>query len=183
MADLRVLFCGNSYTFFHGMPQIVQQFAASRPGCHRLDFEMIAPGGCTLERHWEETGAAEAISRGAWDCVVLQEQSTRPIEDPGLMFRYARLLHREAQRVQARAVLFLTWARRDAPEAQRELTAAYRTIARELGATVAPVGIAWQTVLRKRRDLPLHEDDGSHPNHAGAYLTACVFYATLFDAS
>jgi hypothetical protein len=30
--------------------------------------------------------------------------------------------------------------------------------------------------------LKLYKNDGSHPAGPGAYLAACVFYATLFDA-
>jgi hypothetical protein len=29
----------------------------------------------------------------------------------------------------------------------------------------------------------LWQSDGSHPNEAGTYLAACVFYATLFQQS
>jgi hypothetical protein len=58
-----------------------------------------------------------------------------------------------------------------------------RRIARELGATVAPVGVAWKKALVADPKLVLHQADKSHPNPRGSYLAACVFYATLLDKS
>ena len=63
------------------------------------------------------------------------------------------------------------------------LNGAYFDIAKELNATVAPVGMAWKKALAADPKLVLHQPDKSHPNPQGSYLAACVFYATLFDKS
>ena len=60
---------------------------------------------------------------------------------------------------------------------------AYFDLAKELNATVAPVGVAWKKALAADPKLVLHQPDKSHPNPTGSYLAACVFYATLFDKS
>jgi hypothetical protein len=53
-----------------------------------------------------------------------------------------------------------------------------------LGIIVAPVGWAWQEVLRNETELHyLHSVDLSHPNLRGSYLSACVFVATMFGRS
>jgi hypothetical protein len=43
---------------------------------------------------------------------------------------------------------------------------------------VAPVWLAIEEAGSRRPDLQLLLDDG-HPNRAGSYLAACVFYALL----
>ena len=63
------------------------------------------------------------------------------------------------------------------------LNGAYLDIAKELGAGVAPVGIAWKMALAADPPFVLHRSDKSHPNPTGTYLAACVFYATLLDAN
>jgi hypothetical protein len=68
----------------------------------------------------------------------------------------------------------------DEPDSQQAITDAYTSIGRELGATVAPAGIALQSFLRKHDQPTLHDKDGSHPTRAGPYLAACVFLAVLF---
>ena len=41
---------------------------------------------------------------------------------------------------------------------------------------LVPVGAAWWDARRARPGLDLWADD-NHPNRAGSYLAACVFYA------
>jgi hypothetical protein len=77
----------------------------------------------------------------------------------------------------------MTWARQNAPESQQAITDAYLSVGRELGATVVPVGVAWQSFLRDHDRLVLHDRDQSHPTPSGSYLAACVFLAVLFKES
>ena len=63
------------------------------------------------------------------------------------------------------------------------LNGAYCDIAKQLHASVAPVGMAWKKALAADPKLALHQADKSHPNLEGSYLAACVFYATLLDKS
>jgi hypothetical protein len=78
---------------------------------------------------------------------------------------------------------FDTWCQPQKPGLAGGLNRAYFDIAQELGADVAPVGIAWQMALAAEPPFVLHKPDNSHPNPAGTYLAACVFYATLLEAS
>lgn len=189
---LRVLFIGNSYTYFNNVPALVEGLAAATTtnGLRPITTRMLAPGGASLERHWNDPEVRKTLQAGGWDYVVLQEQSTlnapylvngKPrVANPETFFRYARLLGQEIRKTGAQLVFYLTWARRDAPpEDQAMLNHAYTEMAREFGAALAPVGLAWQAVRKERPDLDLYYEDGSHPSPAGSYLAAAVLYATL----
>jgi len=76
-----------------------------------------------------------------------------------------------------------TWCQQQKAGLNGGLNGAYLDIAKELGAGVAPVGIAWKAALSADPPFVLHSQDKSHPNPTGTYLAACVFYATLLDAS
>jgi len=78
---------------------------------------------------------------------------------------------------------FETWCQQQNAGLNGGLNGAYLDIAKELGAGVAPVGIAWKAALAADPPFVLHSQDKSHPNPTGTYLAACVFYATLLDAS
>jgi hypothetical protein len=186
----RVLFIGNSYTYFNNLPQMISGLAISSREHYEMETEMVTVGGATLKRHWEEGKALEAIKRGDWNYVVLQEQSTLgvgpvvngipQIADPKTFHEYARLFDAEIKKVGARTIFYLTWARQNAPESQAALTDAYQKIAKELNAIVAPVGLAWESALKKNPRLTLHIQDKSHPTPMGSYLAACVFYAAIY---
>ena len=180
---LRVLFIGNSYTYVNDLPGQIQRLAEAADAELPLDVVSVTPGGMTLEHHWADGVARRLIRQGGWTHVVLQEQSTRPIDDPDVFFRHARLFDQEIEGVGAETVFYLTWARQHRPASQDTLAHAYLTIADELGARVAPVGIAWQRAREMDPGLVLHHEDRSHPGPTGTYLAALVFYATLFDAS
>jgi hypothetical protein len=176
---LKILFIGNSFTYANDLPHILQGLAASRG--RRLDVAMHAPGGCTLEKHWQDGKAAELIKSKKWDVVVLQESSAGPIENPKAMKEYAGKLHELVKEQGARTVLFATWARQDKMATTRRIALAYEETAKELGAAVAPVGIAWQKACAGNKPFILHAADKKHPNELGSYLAACVFFAALVD--
>jgi len=181
--NLRVLFIGNSLTHLNDLPQLTARLAASAHPPRALEAEEVGEGGATLKRHWEAGRALEAIRKGKWDYVVLQEQGGLPIRDPKMHYEYARLFDAEIKKAGGKTVFFQTWASQDAPQEMALLARANAGIAGELKAIVAPVGLAWQKALQENPKFVLHWSDGSHPNAAGTYLAACVFYEVLYSAS
>jgi len=178
----RVLFIGNSYTSFNNLPRIVAHLAgeAGRP----TQTEAVIKGGMTLDWHWyKNPSALDRIDRGTWDFVVLQDMSTRPVEEPERTIASVARFAERIRRAGATPAVYLTWARRRLPEMQAELTRTYTAAAAESDALLVPVGPAWADAFAASGELVLHTDDGSHPNILGSYLAACVFVATLFDIS
>jgi hypothetical protein len=178
-----VLFVGNSYTFFHNMPQQVRALARAAGEHEVIGVDMWAPGGVNLERHYNEGQVRQRLQARQWTYVVLQEQSDGPLFRQDSMQQYGKLLDEEIKKAGARTVFYMTWARQNEPQAQATITQQYLALAKAQGARVAPVGVAWQAWLRDHPDLRLHDADGGHPNPRGAYLTACVFYATFYGKS
>jgi hypothetical protein len=177
---LKVLFIGNSLTYTNEMPQIFQGLATSQN--RRVRVAMQALGDYTLEKHWKDGKAAEMITGGNWDVVVLQEHGTGPIENLNSMKEYAAKFNELIKKQNARTVLFMTWPPQNKMSTQRRIAIAYEDLAKELGATVAPVGLAWQKALGGNKPVALHAADKKHPTEAGSYLTACVFYSLLVDS-
>jgi hypothetical protein len=177
-AALNVLFVGNSFTARNDLPGLIARLAAERG--KTLRHQLVSAGGASLRTHWNAGAAAAAIRDGGYDRVVLQEQSTLPVKNAGRMHENVRLFDGAIRAAGAETVLYLTWARQASPDAQRAITAAYADIGTELGATVVPVGVAWQRYLGQPDGVGLYDKDGSHPSPAGSYLAACVFLAVLF---
>ena len=180
---LRVLFIGNSYTHFNGLPEVLSNMAATAKPKVNIKTAVLTRGGYTLEKHLNEESTLNLIQKGEFDIVILQEQSLRPISDKKKMHEAIRKLHLEIKKAKAKTVLFMTWARANRPKMIEPLAKAYIQIGRELKVEVAPIGLAWQKALQKLPNLSLHNSDKSHPNQRGTYLTACVLYATLTGKS
>ena len=180
-APLKILFIGNSFTARNDLPGLVAALAESRGFV--LQSQLISAGGASLRTHLNAGKAKSAIESGRYDYVVLQEQSTLPVKNAGRMHANIREFDRLIQGAGAKTVLYMTWARSHAPDSQQAITEAYTSIGEEIGATVVPVGTAWQAFFRQHAEPPLHDRDQSHPTMAGSYLAACVFFATLFGES
>lgn len=189
---LRVLFIGNSYTYFNNLPEVFSQLAKAGHQ-KKIIYEMQAPGGLRLKDHWSRAETRTAVSTRKWDYVVLQDQSTlgtnfyyegKPrISSDQLFHTYALDFTKAIRDAGAIPVFYLTWARKKVPEDQAALTAAYMRAARETKSIVPPAGIAWAEVEKNDPSINLFYRDGSHPSPAGTYLNACVFYATVFGRS
>lgn len=173
-----ILFIGNSFTARNNMPQLLVSLAAERG--HDVRYDLIQAGGASLRAHWNKGEAASTITSGKYDWVVLQEQSTLPVKNAERMRENVALFAPVVASSGARMALYLTWARRNAPESQDAITEAYESAGRETQATIVPAGVAWEKFLAKHSSPLLHDKDLSHPTLAGSYLAACVFFAVLF---
>jgi hypothetical protein len=182
LPELRVLFIGNSFTYVNDLPKMLADLAAAghqRP----IHWEQETPGGYTLEKHWQEGKALAKIQSRAWDFVVLQDQSQRPLVEPRSLVEYGTKFDREIRKCGAKTILYMTWANQDRPENQTAIRKAYQNLAEALPAELAPVGTAWEMALKADKHLVLHAQDRKHPSPTGTYLGACVFYATIFGQS
>ena len=175
---VRILFIGNSYTYFNDLPGTLQ--AMAKAGNVAVEVRSVVAGGATLEQHWNERGTVDLIRRGAWDFVVLQEQSLLPIQRPRDLITYGTHFGKVIRASKARPVLYLTWSRKGRPTAQDSLNRAYLQLAREIGATIVPVGPAWRELERLDGSVDLYAEDGSHPSPLGSLVAASAFHRVLF---
>ncbi|MDB4699184.1 hypothetical protein OAF45_03495, partial [Candidatus Latescibacteria bacterium] len=168
-----------SFTARNNLPELVAQLtSAGNKGV--FEHELISVNGAPLRTHLNKGEAQQRMQAARRDYVVLQEQSTLPVKNPARTAENIRDFDTAIKEAGAQTVLYMTWARQNAPETQETLSETYTQVGRELAATVVPAGLAWQHCLATHADIVLHDKDQSHPNLAGSYLAACTFYATLF---
>ncbi len=179
--DLRVLFLGNSLTYFNDMPWLAEQVAESLGVKPALQAVFEGRSGLTLRQHWDRGRAVRAIREGSYAYVVIQPQSSEIVRTPEETFRYAKLLDAEIRKSGAKTIVFATWAPLTVDAKHVDFNRQYVKLAKELGARLAPVGTAWES-LRKQK-VELFDGSGVHPNLAGSYLAACMFVALLYDRS
>ena len=197
----RVLFIGNSYTFFNNLPDAVAVLG-TRNG-ETWQVGRYLRGGATFGTHWCDN-AGEAENRGTngmtydkkrkggldkllkqkWDVVVLQANSREPLFAPEeFQTNGTKLIEKVKAAGVPRVLLYQTWARQHIPSQQKDLSAAYAKLAMATGAEVVCVGDAWAAALKAKPELALHSPDKSHPNDKGSYLAACLFYRALSGKS
>jgi hypothetical protein len=193
-AGLRVLFVGNSFTYENDLPELVHRLAPRSSPIYSVSY---TAGGWTLQKFAHDRGLDRVLREAHWDVVVLQEQSEIPSfpasDRAGEFDPFVRALARKIRAVGAQPLLFMTWGYRYGDRLnlqddtfagmQMRLEQGYLDAARGVHAAVAPVGLAWSEAISERPGLDLWAGDDKHPNRAGSYLAACVFYALLEQRS
>jgi hypothetical protein len=199
--ERRVLFIGNSYTFYHDMPETVGALATDA-GCN-LSVSSTSEGGIGLAEHTTRSATSDAIKTQLWTNVILQDQSQRPglrpsdVRDQGAPHAITLVDSIKAQSPFSEITYYVTWGRRDGDGANCDyydlvctfdghtnaLAEGYGIYREATGGTLAPVGFAFQLVVHDD-DAPFDSDllwdaDGSHPTPRGTYLAAAVFFYHL----
>lgn len=177
---MRAVFVGNSRTYWNDIPGIVVELG--RDMGVEISTKVVVEGGQTLEGHWNNGEAQDAIT-GDWaDFVVLQEQGGRESseEEWPLYLDYATRFIQLCKR-DAAPMIYSTWGFKDESDMQPTITERAFAIIndeRNTHSEVCPVGEAWRT-----DPGPELFDDDRHPSVYGAYLSACVFHALFHSMS
>lgn len=174
---LRILFIGNSHTYFNDMPAMVADMA--RESGFECDVAMLAHGGWFLEQHVKEPDVRFNILYGHYDYVVLQEHS-HPFGPEEKLYEAARALNKWIREAGSVPVIYATWAKKDEEPQQERMNAAHEKIAAEIGAVLAPVGQNWWNERRKQPDIEMYYEDGAHASENGSAYAAKIIWEAVF---
>lgn len=181
---LRVLFVGNSYTYYNQMPQNAFTELAQEAGCE-VDVTAITQGGyylCQFGDPQDPEGKRlrAAVAGRHFDCAVIQEQSMNPIRDEVKFMAGVEAV--KALISADKFVLYATWGRNDGSpdlaelgitreEMTQKLNAAYHRAGDRFGMAVAEVGKAFLAYPDKDK---LYNPDMTHPSPQGSAIAAQV---------
>lgn len=171
----RVLFIGNSHTFFENLPWLFTSL------CKQAGIDvhavMLTYPGVDLKWHLTSFCALPNIRLGKYDYVVLQQKS-HPFDGAEPLITQGLELCKAISEAGSVPVLMNTWSEKNNPEGQKLINDAFSELNKLCpGSLVAKCGQAWH---RLRGIADLYFIDGEHQNPKGAYLNACVLAKTIF---
>ncbi len=175
---MKVLFIGNSHTYFNDMPELFARFAEISVG-EKPEVTMLAYSGRDLEWHRREYFSVRFnLMYGGYDFCVIQ-QAAHPYPPEEKTMEYGRQIIGLCQKCGVTPVIFMTWAEERFPENQQKMIDTCAKLAHETNALIAPVGAVWQKVQRECPDIRLYFRDGEHAGPYGDFLIAAVLCLTL----
>ena len=202
----KVLFIGNSFTFYPS-----DLFGVDNPGVSALtkeialniglsvEIDFVVKGAHTLKKFADENDEMGAIvdqklkDSKDYDYVILQEQSTTPVNNYKAFSEGVESLKDKVKATQTNCevVLYATWGFpsgvssgsifSSVSEMERLIREAYEKCADENNLRISKVGEAFTYVYENHKDINLYWSDEKHQSYAGAYLSACVHVSTLFN--
>lgn len=167
---MKVLFIGNSHTYFNDMPKMFADICREKG--KPVEVTMLAHGGKGWEFHVNEPEVRFNILYGGYDAVVLQH-TAHPMGDPESMTQSGKVLINWVREAGARPILYMTWTtKKDGEAAQDHMSQAYRRICQETECELAPVGEVWWQYHREHPEEELYAPDGQHASETGSLLAA-----------
>ncbi|MBL7933342.1 MAG: T9SS type A sorting domain-containing protein [Bacteroidia bacterium] len=200
----RILFIGNSFTYYHNMPQMVKAFAdsADKP----VIVGMHAPGGISVGdtvqgnmAHMNNPVLFQLIRSQKWDFAVIQDNQGRFVRDSATFPGSSKVVQGhlnimdsvKANNSCAKIVLFAGWAFKNGSppfgntgiEMIERILVNYCVLNDTMKEVIAPIGEAWIKSHSQVPSVNLWDADDAHPSYAGSYLTASVIFSSIFSTS
>ena len=192
--SLKVLFIGNSLTFYNDQPEMFRSLALAAN--HDIFVDEMTIGSASLNYHSTNQETIDKIYSQNWDYVILQGTSyyiafpeQHSFIRPSIMLLDS-LIHDNYE--STKVVLFMRFAKPEGLTWNQEFYD-YNTMqdliyegcmlfTSQTDLIVAPAGLAWKQVLNERDDIELnYYNDQTHPSYEGSYLDACVYFSLIFQ--
>ena len=191
----RILFIGNSITYYNDMPETFENIANSLG--NTVKVTKYTPGGTGIVNHVSDANVYN-LFRQAWDYVIIQPGSN---ESPGYSYtkevtmgRIDTLLDSLYNYNPCTKVLFYQIPYGVFGTSQSDITSYNNSLdlilennkywADSIKSFFAPVGEAFRASWNSNTNIMLWVGYSNvHPNARGSYIAACVFYNTIFQSS
>ena len=196
--SVRILWIGNSFTFYNDVPKMVEDMA--RLNSLPVSTTRILKGGESFKGHLQNPELIKQLEKGKWDYVVMQEFSSTPAYSTKYVAEnilpYAAEIDSLAKKYSpnVETIYYMTWGHKNGNVRQTDyplddtyasmqdrISTTYIDMAFENGGTVAPVGVAWRNVRTQHPEIELYIEDNFHPSLAGSYLAALTLMATMIN--
>ena len=191
---MKILFIGNSYTFYNDLPKLFQSLATENG--RSVECREVLCGGRHLydylDRPDEYKDKLDSILEAeTFDYAILQDHSIGAMIDPDRFHdAVKRMKEKFGDRVE-KIVLYATWGRKEGSATLAEhgwtrlgmtqtIAREYRACALANGCTVSPVGECFADVMALTGEINLYNPDLTHPSYEGSCLAAIMHYAKIF---
>jgi hypothetical protein len=202
----RILFTGNSFSYYNNgihnhVASLVRSDGEWESGKNR--FRLLTLSGSHVYEQLPIIEAMLKLNKQQWDAVVLQGHSNEAITS-NKREKFEQSIEKAIDMLKEKSILpilFMTWEYEGETEMGKDLLKTYINVAAKHKVPLVPVGLAFAKSQQLYPDISLYSPDFlgvsnkdtspkltyrkvvKHPSQAGTYLTACVFYAALYNKS
>ena len=199
------LFIGNSFTYrgsagTEDNPEVPNDFKKIAANLNiDVEIDYVCKGSHTLTKFADPTDTYGAIvedklTHNEYDYVILQEQSTTPINNKSTFIAAVKKLKAriDATQTNCKTVLYETWGTpynvNQDPQTygatvgamEAKIRQAYTEAGEEANCLVNYIGKAFTYTYENHSSIGIYADDNRHQNGYGAYLSAACHLRSIF---
>ena len=186
----KILFIGNSFTYWNSLDVIVSKIGANL-GIN-LECKRFAVGAHSLLEDATDgdslgTQIFADLRVNQYTDIVLQDKSNYPYNSYSNFKTGVKQMKDKISPLQTNAKLYLyeTWGYNSEnitspiPEVEGVIRENTEMVSELYDMGVAYVGKAFTNVFENHKDINLYDNDNKHPSYAGSFLSALVHVATI----
>ena len=179
---MKVLFLGNSHTFFNDMPQIFKNICAEKG--KDVEVGMLAHPGVTYGWHYNQfTDLRFALLWGGYDYIVMQQAAHSPCPEKEETLTDAGKIIELARANGVTPIQTMPWAEKRDPDHQKGMYDIYHTLSEQYGVKLTVAGNVFEDVFFNYPEIDMYYEDGEHASPYGSYTIAMAAYAAIFGES
>ena len=178
----KILFIGNSFTFYWNLPSLVEKMSIER-GLN-WDITHFTVPSATLKILWNNPDLKSILESETFDHVIIQEHSTNILTNANgnSEFYFGQITSLIPASTQIH--FFSTWMypsmeQYNINNEEYPIEETIKQIIEGTTAKIIPVGRAFKLFQSKYPEFNLLMEDDKHPNPNGSYLASCVIFSHL----
>ncbi len=176
----RVLFIGNSLTYWNDLPLLVEAMAAHQGVA--LVCESVTRADASLEDHWGSK-VRDVIRKGGFKYVVLQQGPSSMPDSRANLREWTKRFAEEIRGAGATPALYMVWPDRSRRAFFPQVIESYRLASEDARGLLLPAGEAWLAAWQLDSGLDLYSPDNLHPSRLGTYAAAATILGGLTGVS
>ena len=179
---MKVLFLGNSHTFYNEMPQIFANICKERG--KDVEVVMQAHPGVTYGWHLSQlTELRFALMYGNFAYIVMQQAAHSPCPSKEETLSDAEKIIEMARANGVTPIQTMPWAEKRDPAHQKGMYDIYNTLSEKFGVKLTVAGNVFEDVFYNHPEIDMYWRDGEHASPYGSYVIAMAAYAAIFGES
>ena len=178
----RILFIGNSFTFYWNLPSLVEKMSIER-GLN-WDITHFTVPSATLKILWNNPDLKSILESETYDHVIIQEHSTNILTNANgnSEFYFGQITSLIPDSTQIH--FFSTWMypsmeQYNINNEEYPIEETIKQIIEGTTTKIIPIGRAFKLFQSKYPQFNLLMEDDKHPNPNGSYLASCVIFSHL----
>ena len=178
----RILFIGNSFTFYWNLPSLVEKMSIER-GLN-WDISHFTVPAATLKILWNNPDLKSILESETFDHVIIQEHSTNILTNANgnSEFYFGQITSLIPDSTQIH--FFSTWMypsmeQYNINNEEYPIEETIKQIIEGTTTKIIPIGRAFKLFQSKYPQFNLLMEDDKHPNPNGSYLASCVIFSHL----
>ncbi|WP_350285608.1 SGNH/GDSL hydrolase family protein [uncultured Croceitalea sp.] len=176
---IKVLFIGNSLTYYNELPKLVKERAMLQ-NIH-LKADVVAYPNYAIEDHWNDGDVQKLIANNNYHFVFIQQGPSSQAIGRTMLFEYGKKFKKTCHDNNSKLVYFMVWPSKTYYRTFDRVIANYKDAALANNAIICPVGAIWKANFDATGDLSYYGIDGFHPSLKGSKVAAQTIITTLIE--